>query len=54
MIQQLKLHLTMQGAWVQFPVRELRSHMPWRVAKNLKRKRKEIEKKMLLPLKLDI
>ena len=38
MVQWLRLCLPMQEAWVRSLVRELRSHMPWGAAKNLKKK----------------
>ena len=28
-VQWLRIHLPIQGTWVQTLVRELRSHMPW-------------------------
>ena len=39
-VQGLRLCLPVQEAWVRSLVGELRSHMPWGAAKNLKKKKK--------------
>ena len=37
-VRWLRLHLSMQGMWVQPLIRELGSHMPWGEVKKLKNK----------------